>query len=152
MIPLMHRYLSLESFGDSSTSIATNPTHTYTIKGDFNVKLTASRTNSCIVSITKDDLVIIQDNSYIFIPTVFTPNGDGINDYFHVTITNCKSYSIQVFTRWGAPIFQSQDVMASWNGTYGGKQAPMGVYYWVINAVSTDGEAINKSGYVTVVR
>ena len=129
-----------------------NPGHVYTYKGTYNVRLTAYRNNSCSVSVFKYSLVIIQDNSYIFIPNTFTPNNDGINDLFNVTITNVSNYHIRLFSRWGQPIFESKDVLNSWDGNFNGKKMPSGVYYYVIDAVSTDGESINRSGYITLIR
>ncbi|WP_259069341.1 gliding motility-associated C-terminal domain-containing protein [Mucilaginibacter sp. X4EP1] len=142
----------LWDFGDGTTSTVINPTHTYARKGSYSVKLTASKSNACAVSVVKYSLVIISNNSYIFIPNAFTPNGDGINDLFDVTITNITNYHIQLFTRWGQPIFDSRSIANSWDGTYGGKTMPFGVYYYLIDALSTDGEPIKRSGYITLVK
>lgn len=142
----------LWDFGDGATSVLQNPVHTYDRKGQFDVRLTASRNNACAVSATKYSLVVIQNNSYIFIPNTFTPNGDGINDLFNVTITNIKHYHIRIFDRWGQLVFEANDILASWDGTYNGKRVSFGVYYYVIDVVSTDNEVIKKAGWVTVIR
>lgn len=142
----------LWDFGDGGSSTGRDPAHTYHRKGSYSVKLTASRGNACVVSVIKYSLVIIANNNYIFIPNTFTPNGDGINDLFNVTITNINNYHIQLFTRWGQPLFESRNILTSWDGTYNGKPLPFGVYYYVIDAVGTDGEAIKKSGYITLIR
>jgi len=139
-------------FGDGASSTEANPSHIFNSKGDFNVRLTASRSNSCEVSVIKYNLVVIQNNSYIFIPNTFTPNGDGINDRFNVTMTNVKDYHIQIFNRWGQMVFESKDILDSWDGTYARKQVAWGVYYYILKAVSTDREVVNKSGYVTILR
>jgi gliding motility-associated-like protein len=139
-------------FGDGSTSTAVNPSHTYTQKGKFSVRLTASRNNSCANSTIKYDLAIIQDNNYIFIPNTFTPNGDGINDLFNVTITNIKDYYIRIFNRWGQQLFESKSILNSWDGTYQGRKAPFGVYYYVIDAIGTDNAVLKRAGYITIIR
>jgi gliding motility-associated-like protein len=142
----------LWDFGDGTTSTMRNPSHVYNRKGQFDVTLIASRNNSCSVSVTKNSLVIIQNNSYVFIPNAFTPNGDGINDLFNVTMTNLKNYHIQIFSRWGQPMFEARDILKSWDGTYDGKKVSWGVYYYVVDAVSSNDELIKRSGYLTLLR
>lgn len=142
----------LWDFGDGATSTDKNPKHIYNRKGNFTITLTATNTNSCSTSITKSDIVIIENNSYIFIPNTFSPNGDGKNDEFQVTITNTQTYHIKVFDRWGATLFESADINQNWKGDNKGLHVPPGTYFYIINAVGTDGAAINKSGYITVVR
>jgi len=141
----------LWNFGDGTTSGELNPAHTYNRKGQFDVTLTATRNNACAVSAVKNSLVVIQNNSYVFIPNTFTPNGDGINDLFNVTITNLKSYHIRIFNRWGQQLFESKDTSRSWDGTYNGKRVEFGVYYYVVDAVSSDGEGEKRSGWVAVI-
>ncbi|HWZ16555.1 MAG TPA: gliding motility-associated C-terminal domain-containing protein [Mucilaginibacter sp.] len=142
----------LWDFGDGATSTLKNPTHTYSQKGQFSVKLTASLSNACYSSATQSSVVIIQNNNFLSIPNTFTPNGDGINDLFNVTITNIKSYHIRIFDRWGSLLYESKDIGSSWNGIYQGKQAPFGVYYYIINAVGTDNAVLKRAGYVAVIR
>jgi gliding motility-associated-like protein len=142
----------LWEFGDGSTSSLKNPVHSYHTKGNFNVKLTASNINSCYNSTLINNLVIIQDNNYIFIPNTFTPNGDGINDLFNVTITNLKTYHIQIFSRWGQLVFESKDLLNSWDGNYNGKQATWGVYYYVIEGEGSDNAIVKRSGSITLIR
>jgi gliding motility-associated-like protein len=142
----------LWDFGDGTTSTAKNPAHTYDHKGQFNVKLTASLSNACYNSTTENSVVIIQNNNYLFIPNTFTPNGDGINDVFNVKITNIKSYHIRIYDRWGSLLYESKNIGSSWDGIYQGKQAPFGVYYYMIDAVGTDNAVLKRAGYVAVVR
>ncbi|MES2111911.1 MAG: gliding motility-associated C-terminal domain-containing protein [Bacteroidota bacterium] len=141
----------LWDFGDGTTSNLENPTHVYNRKGAFDVTLTASRNSGCSVSAVKSSVVVIQNNSYVFIPNTFTPNGDGINDLFNVTITNLKSYHIRIFDRWGQQLFEARDILRSWDGTYNGKRVAFGVYFYVVDAVSSDGEGVKRSGWVTVI-
>ena len=139
-------------FGDGSSSTEKNPGHAYNQKGDFTVKLTATNTNSCSTSVSKTHVAIIQNNNYIFIPNTFTPNGDGKNDEFQVTISNIKSYHIKIFDRWGAPLFESGDIKQNWKGDYRGQAVPAGTYFYVIHAYGIDDTSIDKSGYITIVR
>jgi gliding motility-associated-like protein len=67
------------------------------------------------------------------IPNIFTPNGDGINDNWVIqylnTYPDCK---IQVYNRYGQPVFSSKGYSTPWNGTYQGSKLPTGTYYYVI--------------------
>jgi gliding motility-associated-like protein len=142
----------LWDFGDGTSSTEKNPVHTYNKKGNFTITLTATNTNSCSTSINKSDIVIIENNNFVFIPNTFSPNGDGKNDEFRVTITNIKSYHIKIFDRWGTSIFESGNINQSWKGDNRGQSVPPGTYFYMINATGTDDLPITKSGYITVIR
>lgn len=139
-------------FGDGATSSEKNPEHIFNQKGNFTITLTATSADGCTASVSRSGIVIIENNNYIFIPNTFSPNGDGKNDEFQVTITNTKSYHIRIFDRWGAGLFESPDISWSWNGENKGRPVPAGTYFYIINAVGTDGMTINKSGYITIIR
>lgn len=84
------------------------------------------------------------------IANTFTPNGDGINDYWEIkNITNYPGALIQIFTRNGQKVFESKGYPIPFNGTYNGKKIPDGVYYYLINL----GIKCNLlSGSLTVIR
>jgi gliding motility-associated-like protein len=72
--------------------------------------------------------------SALNIPNTFTPNGDGINDYWQINnIENYPNSLVQVFTRDGQKIFESKGYAVPFDGTYKGKKLPSGVYYFIIN-------------------
>lgn len=77
--------------------------------------------------------VITSCPSEIFIPNVFTPNNDGINDVLNLKDINLEEFEFAVFDRWGAQMFVTQNENDPWDGnTADGKQAPEGVYYYVL--------------------
>ncbi len=88
------------------------------------------------------------------IPNAFSPNGDGINDYFK-PILNCQpsQFSLSIFTRYGTLIAESYDFTKGWDGLYHGKRVPVGTYYYVL---TIQGAFINKkrqyTGVVTVLQ
>ena len=137
-------------FGDGSTSTLENPVHEYTTPGSYYIKLMAFN-STCASSAIQGEYVIDAEN-VIFIPNAFTPNADGTNDLFGISITNITSYQLQIYTRWGQQVFQSRDALQKWDGTFSGKQMPTGTYYYVVTAIGLKGNAIKKSGYVTLVR
>ena len=70
----------------------------------------------------------------VFMPTAFSPNGDGVNEQFgiiqHCLITDVR---LEIYNRWGKQIFAGTGPDASWDGTFKGSQAPEGVYVYVLS-------------------
>ena len=76
--------------------------------------------------------------SYLNVPNVFTPNGDGQNDEFRVAYTSLKQYHIWVYNRWGKLVYESDDPAKGWDGMIGRRKAAEGAYFYVIRALGTD--------------
>ncbi|HEU4717812.1 MAG TPA: gliding motility-associated C-terminal domain-containing protein [Bacteroidia bacterium] len=83
------------------------------------------------------------------IPNVFTPNNDGINDYFLVNYDGGKDYRIRIYDRWGVLMFTSTDSALPWDGkARDGKEATDGTYYYIIEL----GEQEHYTGFLTLLR
>ncbi|MBE7179288.1 MAG: gliding motility-associated C-terminal domain-containing protein, partial [Mucilaginibacter polytrichastri] len=141
----------LWDFGDGSTSTEVNPEHTYTEKGDFTVKLTATKQDYCVAS-TLQGTLVVRLGMTAFVPNTFTPNADGVNDELVVTITNLNNYHINIYNRYGTKLFESRNIFDNWKGTYRNEPVPVGVYFYVIDGVNLDGEKVQKTGSLTVLR
>ncbi|MEM1326602.1 MAG: gliding motility-associated C-terminal domain-containing protein [Bacteroidota bacterium] len=81
------------------------------------------------------ELVVRQEDCVpkLYAPTIFSPNGDGINDLFEISFgkkDNITDYKLQIFNRWGALVFESQSVEESWDGKNSGKLVAEGTYIW----------------------
>jgi gliding motility-associated-like protein len=88
----------------------------------------------------------------IFVPNVFTPNNDGRNDVLKVYGNLMSGMRFNIFNQWGELIFSTQTVGSGWDGTYKGKQQPVGVYAYTLSVTLQDGTIINKKGAVNLVR
>ncbi|MCB9252495.1 MAG: gliding motility-associated C-terminal domain-containing protein [Flavobacteriales bacterium] len=89
----------------------------------------------------------------LYIENAFTPNGDLLNDVFRpIKFDGTHSYSLQVFNRWGELVFQSQDPLHGWDGTYNGQPVQDDAYIYKLNFVYEDGIRYNLKGTVTIVR
>jgi gliding motility-associated-like protein len=75
--------------------------------------------------------VIVHEQTAIYIPNAFTPDGDLKNDEFGPMGASLKTFSMTIYSRWGEKIFQSNDIF--WNGLTNGKPAPIGVYIYRID-------------------
>ncbi|MBL7692852.1 MAG: gliding motility-associated C-terminal domain-containing protein [Flavipsychrobacter sp.] len=102
------------------------------------------------------DSVNVENDCYVSIPNIFTPNGDGINDYFFPRTLLSRGlieFKMYVYNRWGQIIFESQNILGSgWDGKLNGVQQPEGVYVYTIDAVFKDGQKEHHQGNVTLMR
>lgn len=74
-------------------------------------------------------LVSMIENMHVYLPTSFTPNGDGKNDiYKPIIFGDVHAYEFSIFDRWGQMIFTSTDPQEGWDGTFKGEKAPQDVY------------------------
>lgn len=99
-----------------------------------------------------NNTILIKVLNSIFIPNVFSPNGDGINDKWMIDDLNeFAKCSIEVFDRDGTSVFKNTGNTIKWNGTYANKPVPTGVYYYLIYL--NDGFTNTPfSGTITIVR
>ena len=87
----------------------------------------------------------------LFIPSAFSPNNDGINDYFQVDAYGLKGIHGQVFDRWGELIFEWNSLLAKWDGSYKGMKVPLGVYVYSIEAMGNCADQkLEKKGTISV--
>jgi gliding motility-associated-like protein len=89
----------------------------------------------------------------LMVPTAFSPNGDGLNDRFKPeTNGHPNDYSLRVFDRWGRDVFITFRLEDGWDGTFKGKTADIGTYYYVVSGTCTNGEPIRLKGSLTLIR
>jgi len=100
-----------------------------------------------------DDLNIEVTNYYsIYIPNVFTPNFDDINDTFLVYGVGISNVEMSIFDRWGEKLFNSKEQLKGWDGTYKGEFCKSDVYTYTVNFTSLDGKKHTKSGHVSLLK
>jgi gliding motility-associated-like protein len=134
--------------GETSQTIAISE------PGVYAVTVSNACGNSVAESTIYDDGAI-SSCTYV-VPNAFSPDGDGHNDVFRALTECCLTkYSLQVFSRWGNLVFQSDDVSNGWNGTYKGAPLPTDVYIWKASwRVTLDGreKTFSKAGDVLLLR
>ncbi|HYG51213.1 MAG TPA: gliding motility-associated C-terminal domain-containing protein [Flavobacteriales bacterium] len=137
------------SFAWNTSPVQNTPLITGLLPGSYTVVVTD--TNDCVDSVT----AVIPDcpPESLFLPNVFSPGGDGINDAFTIQTIGYTSMYCQIFDRWGVKIFEWNTVNGNWPGTNSnGKPAVDGVYYYVYQAEKLTGELVKGSGFVHLVR
>jgi gliding motility-associated-like protein len=90
-------------------------------------------------------------NQY-FVPNTFTPNRNGKNDVFIVHCNIVNTMRLMIFNQWGEKIFETSSQQNGWDGTYKGKQQPVGVYVYVLSMTLQDGTVVNKKGTINLIR
>ncbi|HPQ07616.1 MAG TPA: gliding motility-associated C-terminal domain-containing protein [Bacteroidia bacterium] len=110
-------------------------------------------TNGCTDSVC---VKITVDNNCgdLFVPNIFSPNGDNNNDELCVYGTKCivKDYLLVIYDRWGEKVFETTDKNACWDGTYKGKELNGATFVYYIKGTKYDNTLIEKKGNVTLVR
>jgi gliding motility-associated-like protein len=103
---------------------------------------------------TADVKINVIHKSNTGVPNVFSPNGDGLNDIFKIEHLKFeKLLEFKIFNRYGQLVFESQDPQQGWDGSYKGKTADAGVYYYrIVVALPPDGMAKVFKGDVTLIR
>lgn len=143
-------------FGDGDSSMAvSSPVHTYP-NGESNsyiATLIVHNADGCWDTIQKP--VGIGPEFTFYIPNAFTPNGDGVNDYFFGQGIGIAEYDIYIFDRWGNMIYHGDNIYASkWDGkaNHGSDVAQQDVYVWKVKLTDVFGKKHNYIGTVTLVR
>lgn len=91
----------------------------------------------------------IEPSGGCIIPSIITPNGDGLNDAFIVPCVEAYPEShFCVFNRWGDEVYTSENYKNDWEGTYKGARLPAGTYFYVLKI--NDGVNMPEKGYVLI--
>ncbi len=106
-------------------------TTTYLVKALDNKGCEA--TDTVTITVTTDHT--------IFIPNMFSPNGDGVNDVFEIygNYDGIKEFDFKIFNRWGEKVFESSDPRARWDGTYKNVMQDPGVFVYYMKVLFLDG-------------
>lgn len=142
------------NFGDGTTSSEADPIHRYRLRESKNMLVRFTVTNEYGCSDDTTAWVPIVDNFAFYVPTAFSPNGDGKNEVFLPKVNDVDFYQLDIFTRQGQLIFRTNDTETSWDGNVGGTPAAPGVYVWKIqySRAFNPNEIIPREGTVTLLR
>jgi gliding motility-associated-like protein len=130
-----------------------NPTFNYPDDepNNYSAVLTVTDINGCTASTTGN--IVINGIYLFYLPTSFTPNGDGLNEEFRAfgDGIDLSNYSMYIYNRWGELMFQTDNIGNGWDGSYKGKKANVGVYVWKIVAKEENGTIIHDHfGQITI--
>ncbi|PLX05798.1 MAG: hypothetical protein C0598_13835, partial [Marinilabiliales bacterium] len=139
------------NFGDGSCGSTQNsPSHVYTEAGEYTVTLDIITDNGCEDNTEK--MVIVHPDFVVYAPSAFSPNGDGFNDLFEIKGIGLKKFNLQIFSRWGEIIFESDNIEDQWDGKYNGEYVPTGTYVYKIKYTSMLDKDKVLEGTITVLK
>lgn len=97
---------------------------------------------------------IFKTNPQIFVPTAFTPNGDGLNDYFRPIAVGISRFDyFRIYNRWGQLVYSSTlSEEQGWDGKVAGKEQASGTFVWLVKGVDYTGKIVFAKGTVTLIR
>ncbi len=140
------------SFGDGDSSLAENPSHSYQDTGLYEVSLYVESDKGC--KDTARYLLKVNDIFTFYAPEAFTPDNDGVNEYFQVFGHNIneKTYTLTIYDRWGEIIWQGHSLKDKWDGkAKGDKKIKPGTYIWHTEFYDLLGKYHELTGKVIVI-
>lgn len=116
---------------------AITATDTYGCQRTFNINVVEQKCEDCAP----------------YLPNAFTPNGDGLNDFFKAKMfCNISAFDLQIFDRWGQKVFESHNSSNGWDGTYSGNKMMTGVYIYLLKYQTSSHLSKTATGTVTLIR
>jgi gliding motility-associated-like protein len=139
------------TFGDGERSNEHNPAHEYREQGEYEVMLVAKNVYQCRDTLRK--MAFVSHANIPFIPSAFTPNGDGKNEFFFVEgLQDITKFEMYIYDRWGNQVYFEEGMGASWNGRDAQRKVvQQGVYAYRIIYTDKRGEDFELMGSVSVI-
>jgi len=120
------------------------------------VQVTFTDNRGCVKTLTVE--IWVDDSVDLYIPNVFSPNGDGVNDFFDIKSNHFDIFvnRFMVFDRWGNNVYFQQNVqlseLLSWNGMFGEEEVNDGVFVYLLELTTKSGMHLSKAGDITVMK
>jgi gliding motility-associated-like protein len=103
--------------------------------------------------IAYDTVIVTVNQPSIFVPSAFTPNGDGSNDILYVIDKNISELIyFRIFNRWGEEVFSTDNIYVGWDGTYKNKMQEMDIYSYDLHVITTYGRTVRMSGLISLLK
>ncbi len=138
----------------SPTALLNNPFSQYpttTLTNDASFYVEVKDAIGCIGYDTV--FVKVYNGPTYYVPNTFTPNGDGLNDIFRaIPVGMANTTYFRIFNRNGLLVFETNQYLKGWDGTYNGKQQPNGVYVWMVGGTDKDNKKVELKGTVNLIR
>ncbi len=144
-------------FGDGATSFdPASTTHSYTEAKKYDVLLTVTSSKNCKTIYSKPQYITVKDLTKIYIPSAFTPNGDGQNDVLMI-YGEFLSLHLEIYNQWGLLVCSfdggsGATPLKVWDGKYKGVDQPEGNYTYVFHAFNFLNNEIIEQGLITLLR
>jgi gliding motility-associated-like protein len=140
--------------GDKDVATRNTAISTYTTSVEGKHLITLRATETTLGCFDEKEIGVVTVYAPVLIPNVFTPNGDGEGDVWEVSGMKSFESTIRIYNRWGNLVFESFKYRSPWNGTYKGKDSPVGTYYYIIEITDPlyDGDQREYQGQIQILR
>jgi gliding motility-associated-like protein len=150
--PIVSWTWNLDGISSFTWNTNTAPTTSFAQGGPHVITLSVVDQLGCV---SYYETTVFVSDPDIWIPNVFSPNSDGVNDFVVLPYPAFKLYDISIFNRWGnlIKILEDQTGVAVWDGlSTDGKPHTDGVYFYLLNGVMLGGTKVKKQGFITLIR
>jgi gliding motility-associated-like protein len=125
--------------------------HIYASSGNYFITLYAENSlTGCVDTISR--VINVIGNNNLFIPTTFTPNGDGKNDLFRVRGDHFTLEEMLIYDQWGKLLYRTDNSRPNWDGRVGGDVVQNGTYVYRIQIVNDNNISSVLTGSITVIK
>jgi gliding motility-associated-like protein len=132
---------------DNVIVVKWNNIGTYTLVGKYTSDFCDSRDTKIIIN------VIDCKTTSFYVPSAFTPNGDGSNDKIYPYLVGIKNFNyFKIWNRWGQVVFETKKEGDGWDGTLRGVKQPMETYLWTAEGLDIDDKIIQARGSFVLIR
>lgn len=140
------------TFGDGNGTSVENPSHVFGEEGTYQVILTVTDVESGCLD-TAMIVIKVEDDLIIEVPNVFTPNGDDVNETFHIKLKGAKTAEGLIYNRWGQLLYSWDVLNVQWDGkAANGEICPSATYYYIIKVTDKKDKLYTFPGYVLIFR
>jgi gliding motility-associated-like protein len=109
--------------------------------------------NGCVITYDTTLVNLFDDCGYhVYVPNIFTPNGDEQNDVLYVRGVGVKEFTMIIYNRWGNKVFETSDMAIGWDGVYNNQDQSSAVFVYYLTGTFIDGDPFKRNGNVSVVK
>jgi gliding motility-associated-like protein len=139
------------NFGDGQKSQSASPSHEYQYPGRYEVSVKVVDRFGCETLLST--VVEVKEYITLYVPSGFSPNGDGINDVLYIGHKLLNQFQFNVFNRWGQLVYQTDNSDFAWDGyDLNGQKLAEGVYAFHARGIDIHGNLVEKTGTITIFR
>ena len=143
-----------ESSGTDIVPGGSDPVVTPSDPGNFSYTVTVINEAGCEATATYAFTVQNPacDQSDIYLPNAFSPNGDGKNDVLYVRSNFVESMTLFIYNRWGEEVFRTNSINVGWDGTFNGKELPPDVFGYYLDATCPNQATYQAKGNISIIK
>lgn len=135
---------------DIDLTCSTCPNPISTPEETITYTVITSDSNGCVSS---DNITLfVKYDNVIFVPNIFSPNGDGANDILFVRGKGVAELKFFIYDRWGEKVFETTRLDVGWDGTFRGKVMNKAVFVYYLEATFIDGSEVTQKGDITLIK